>query len=283
VLGLWRADVRSGRRNAMPPRSHMEALAERFDWEAKSRVVDEGNGALAGAVMVASSESPNGPLAQIDVFATSEAIFQELTRWGLALSRASGAVAAMAWVCRGDGEPLRELGLAPARPWWRMDRSLETTLPEPRVVAGYQLIDGNTVTLGSWTDLHNRSFADHWRFSFRSEEELIIGTTPELCLMAVATDREPAAIALCGLETLDADLRPQPVGLVRVVGTVPEHRRRGLATWLVAEGLSRLRDAGARCASLYVDGWNHTRAFDVYRKLGFEVAFEAEVWEATFP
>ena len=28
---------------------------------------------------------------------------------------------------------------------------------------------------------------------------------------------------------------------------------------------------------------NHTRAFDVYGKLGFEVAFEAEVWEATFP
>jgi hypothetical protein len=32
-----------------------------------------------------------------------------------------------------------------------------------------------------------------------------------------------------------------------------------------------------------VDGWNHTRAYDVYSKLGFEVAFEAEVWEATFP
>jgi hypothetical protein len=25
------------------------------------------------------------------------------------------------------------------------------------------------------------------------------------------------------------------------------------------------------------------RASDVYRKLGFEVRFEAEVWEATFP
>jgi ribosomal protein S18 acetylase RimI-like enzyme len=47
--------------------------------------------------------------------------------------------------------------------------------------------------------------------------------------------------------------------------------------------LSRLRDSGAGYGSLYVDGSSSTRAYDAYRKLGFEVAFEAEVWEATFP
>jgi ribosomal protein S18 acetylase RimI-like enzyme len=283
VIELWRADVRSGRRNAMPPRSHMEALAKRFDWEARSRVIDDGNQALAGAVVVTASTSPDGPLARLDVAATTEAGILELTSWGLALARASGAIAAMTWLKRGSGEPLRELGLASARPWWRMDRSLETMLPEPRAVAGYQLIDGNTATPGSWAELHNRSFADHWRYSLHSEEELIGGDAPALCLMALTEDREAAAHALCGLESLDTDARPQPVGIVKVVGTIPEHRRRGLATWLVAEGMARLRDAGARCASLYVDGLNHTRAFDVYGKLGFEVAFEAEVWEATFP
>jgi ribosomal protein S18 acetylase RimI-like enzyme len=72
------------------------------------------------------------------------------------------------------------------------------------------------------------------------------------------------------------------VAIVGSVGTLPEHRRRGLANWLVAEALQRLRLGGARHASLYVDGWNQTRAFDGYRKLGFEVAFESEVWEATF-
>jgi ribosomal protein S18 acetylase RimI-like enzyme len=48
----------------------------------------------------------------------------------------------------------------------------------------------------------------------------------------------------------------------------------------VAELLNRLREEGARSASLYVDGWNHTRAFEVYRKLGFQLAFESEIWEA---
>jgi ribosomal protein S18 acetylase RimI-like enzyme len=246
-------------------------------------VIEDGGGSLVGVVMVAASESPDGPLAQIDVAAPTDAAVQGLTRRGLALSRASGAVAAMVWVRRGYGQPLRELGLERARPWWRMDRSLEAELPEPRAVEGYQLLDGNTATPASWADVYNRSFADHWRFSFRSEEELVGGDAPELCLMAVTRDREPAALTLCGLETLDTDSRPQPVGIVKAVGTISEQRRRGLATWMVAEGMARLRDAGARYASLYVDGWNHTRAFDVYRKLGFEVAFEAEVWEATFP
>jgi len=50
----------------------------------------------------------------------------------------------------------------------------------------------------------------------------------------------------------------------------------------VAEELRRLRDAGARHVSLYVDGLNPMRAYDVYIKLGFEVAYEAEVWEASF-
>ena len=104
-----------------------------------------------------------------------------------------------------------------------------------------------------------------------------------LRLMAVtARDRKPAAVTLSQVVTYGQDARPQPVGLVSSVGTVPEHRRRGLANWLVAEALLRLRQAGARHSSLYVDGWSQTRAFDAYRKLGFSVAFEAEVWEASF-
>ncbi|HET7339478.1 MAG TPA: GNAT family N-acetyltransferase, partial [Candidatus Dormibacteraeota bacterium] len=94
---------------------------------------------------------------------------------------------------------------------------------------------------------------------------------------------EPASIALGEVEELVGDARPQPLALISSVGTVPNHRRRGLAQWVVAEDLRRLRDAGARHASLYVDGLNPMRAYDVYRKLGFDVAYEAEVWEATVP
>jgi ribosomal protein S18 acetylase RimI-like enzyme len=163
-----------------------------------------------------------------------------------------------------------------------MDLSLAGTLPKPLPIRGYEMLDGSRVAAGGWSDVHNRSFADHWRFSPRSEEELLTGRPPSLCLMATAPNGQPAAVTLCQIESYVEDARLQPVGIVSSVGTVPEHRRKGLATWLVAESLLRLRDAGARSASLYVDAWNQTHASDAYRKLGFEMAFESDVWEATF-
>jgi mycothiol synthase len=135
---------------------------------------------------------------------------------------------------------------------------------------------------GTWAHVHNAAFAEHWRYTPRSEEELMGGREASLSLMAVTASGGPAALTLCQIEAYPSDPRPQPVAIVGSVGTLPEHRRRGLANWLVAEALQRMRLGGARHASLYVDGWNPTRAFDGYRKLGFEVAFEAEVWEATF-
>jgi ribosomal protein S18 acetylase RimI-like enzyme len=184
------------------------------------------------------------------------------------------------WCGRGHSEGMAELGAEFVRPWWRMDLNLDGDSIATRPVRGYELRDGSQMAGRSWADLHNRSFADHWRFSPRSEAELATGRSPRLSLMAIAEDGSPAALALGQVESYLDDSRPQPVGIVSSVGTVPEHRRRGLATWLVTELMNRLREDGARAASLYVDGWNHTRAFDAYRKLGFQLAFESEVWEA---
>jgi ribosomal protein S18 acetylase RimI-like enzyme len=278
--------VRAGRRDSIPAEPHVRGLLAQFDWGARSRMVDDSRAALAGAVVVSSRPSPEGIVARIDPAVDSAdalGVMRDLVRWGLQLSRAAGAAAAQVWVGPGQAGVLQSVGLEKVRPWWRMDRNLAGELPTPVPVSGYGILDGARVAKGSWAQMHNRSFADHWRFSARTEEELIAGKPPELCLMAVtATTGAPAAVTLSQVETYSEDSRPQPVGLVSSVGTVPEHRRRGLASWLVAESLLRLRNAGARHASLYVDGLNETRAFDAYRKLGFELVFETEVWEATF-
>jgi GNAT superfamily N-acetyltransferase len=283
---LWRSEVRAGRRDSAPLEAHVQAMLAQFDWGALSRVVEDGAGALAGAVLVTSRQSPDGPVARIDPAVAPgdpPPALRELVTWGVQLSRAAGAAAAQVWIGPGQGAVLAGLGLEMVRPWWRMDRTLYGALPAAVPVDGYELRDGSSAPKGSWARMHNHSFADHWRFSPRSEDELITGKLAELCLMAVTADSgEPAAVTLCQLEEYLEDSRPQPVGLVSSVGTVPEHRRRGLATWLVAEGLLRLRRVGARHCSLYVDGLNETRAFDAYRKLGFELAFETEVWEASF-
>lgn len=285
LIDLWRSEVRDGHRDSLPREPDIQSLLAHFDWAARSRV-EEGGAGLAGGVLVSSRPTPEGIVARLDPAVSSEAparLMSNLVQWGLNLSRAAGAAAAQVWVGPGRGGALRDLRLELVRPWWRMDRTLAGDLPVPVPVHGYRLMDGSHVAKGSWADMHNRSFADHWRFSPRTEEELMAGKAPRLCLMAVtAGSAEQAAVTLCHLETYVQDSRPQPVGLVSSVGTVPEHRRRGLATWLVAEGMIRLRAAGARHASLYVDGLNETRAFDAYRKLGFELAFVTEVWEATF-
>lgn len=284
LLELWRRDVNQGRQDSAPPEPQQHRMLATFDWDSRSRVVD-GNGGddLAGAVLVTSRSTPQGVVATLHAGGPPD-ITSGLVQWGLQLSRAAGAGAANIFIGRGHGDSFRTLGLEMVRPWWRMDRSLGGSLPSAQPVPGYALLDGTNAQPGSWGEMFNRSFEDHWRFSPRSEEELLRDKSPGLCLMAVtAADSSPAAITHGQIETYVHDSRPQPVGLVSSVGTAPEHRRRGLATWLVAEVLSRCKDSGARHASLYVDGWSGTRAHDTYRKLGFEVAFEAEVWEATFP
>jgi ribosomal protein S18 acetylase RimI-like enzyme len=283
---LWSTEVGEGRRDSIPALLELERLLAHFDWEAQSRLIEDAGSGVSGAVLVTSRTTPEGTFARIDPAAAGKQpahAMRDLVSWGLGLSRAAGAGTAQVWVGPGQANVLRACGLEKVRPWWRMDRSLSTEPPSPVVVAGYALLDGLQVARGVWAEMHNRSFADHWRFSPRSEDELMAGKQPGLCLMAVvAGSQEPVALTLCQVETYTNDPRPQPVGLISSVGTVPEHRRHGLAGWLVAEGLHRLRKAGARHASLYVDGKSQFRAFDAYAKLGFDLAFETEVWEATF-
>jgi ribosomal protein S18 acetylase RimI-like enzyme len=283
VIELWRGDVRAGRRDCVPSEARMQRVLAGFDWASGSRIVEGADRTIDGAVLVSNRATPLGPLALVEVSAAGDRpeVLRDLVRWGLGLSRAAGAAAAQVWRGHSDGGELDGLGLERVRPWWRMDRLLELEPPAPVPVNGYQLLDARAVPAGAWSDVHNRAFQDHWRFSPRTEEELM-GRQLRLSLMAATPDGSPAALTICHIEAYSADLRPQPVGIVTSVGTLPGHRRHGLATWLVAESLVRLQRGGARHASLYVDGLNPMRAFDAYRKLGFEVAFETEVWEATF-
>ena len=271
-----------GRQDIVPTEARLRRMLGRFDWESKSRVVVR-DGRIAGSVIVIGRPSPDGVLANVYAAGAPD-VYLDMVRWGVGFCRAAGAAVTQVFVGKSRAAGFAGLGLRHARPWWRMDRGVGDGLPRPEPVPGYQLIDGTGVHSRPWSDLFNGTFADHWRFAPRFEDEIVSDKAPELCLMAVtAAKHEPVALALGEIEWYAGDSRPQPVGLISSVGTLPAHRRRGLATWLVADVLRRLQAAGARHLSLYVDGENQTRAFEAYRKLGFEVAFEAEVWEATFP
>jgi ribosomal protein S18 acetylase RimI-like enzyme len=282
LIELWRAEVVQGRQDIVPSVDRLPRLLARFDWEARSRVIER-SGMLAGSVLVMARPSPEGLLASVYAAGDGES-YLEMVRWGVSFGKAAGAAIIQVFVGKGLGNGLPDAGLRQVRPWLRMDRDITADMPDISPVEGYELTDALTAPIGSWSELFNQTFADHWRFAPRAEEEIVADKSPELCLMAVTSGRRvPAAISIGELAQYDGDPRPQPIGLISSVGTLPGHRRRGLATWLVGELIERLRAAGARHAALYVDGLNPTHADEAYRKLGFEVTYEAEVWEATLP
>ena len=282
LIELMRSEVVEGRQDIVPSEGFLRRVLARFDWETKSRVIEVGD-RIAGSVLVMSRPSTDGLIATVYAAGHGDR-YRDMVRWGVQFARAAGASIVQTTVAKGRGDGLADSGLKVVRPWWRMDRSVEDRLPDVAPVPGYRMIDGTSVPPGRWSEMFNRTFVDHWRFVPRAEGEILAGKLRELSLMAVTSEGgAPAAMTLAEIEAYPGDTRPQPVGLVSSVGTVPEHRRRGLAGWLVAESLHRLRRAGARHASLYVDGLSPMRAYDVYGKLGFAVMFEVEVWEATFP
>jgi ribosomal protein S18 acetylase RimI-like enzyme len=282
LMELWRGEVALGRQDIVLPEDRLRRMLGRFEWDVRSRVIER-SGRLAGSVLVIARPSPEGVLANVHAAGEGDS-YLAMVEWGVAFARAAGAAIIQLFVGKGLGAGLERTGLQMVRPWLRMDRDLTQGLPEVAAVDGYELADASTAEKGAWSDLFNRTFADHWRFAPRAEEEIVADKAPELCLMARSTaSRIPVAISLGELTLSEADPRPQPIGLISSVGTMPSHRRRGLARWLVAELVARLQVAGARCASLYVDGLNPTHADDMYRQLGFEVTYEAEVWEATHP
>ena len=268
---LLTEEVRLNRRDSVPGGTQLGQRMAGFDWESRSRVIENGEGPRAIALVTA-RETAEGTVGRVEVAGRDRSDRLELLRWGLALSRAAGARVGQVWQPSGCREGMAELGLSPARPFWRMDRSNLEDLPATRLPAEYQLAEGPPWRVAA--DTYNRAFEEHWRHSPLSPDLPPEQRPRDLELLAVTREAKPAALAWGELEEHDAavDRRPQPVGIVGVVGTLPQHRRRGLGSALTAEALRRLRGRGARSASLYVDGLNPTRAYDVYRRLGFEVA-----------
>src|SRR5260221_13723153 len=66
LLGLWRSEVRAGRRDSAPLQPQAQTMLAQFDWEALSRVVEDGAGFVAGAVLVTSRQSSEGTGARIE-------------------------------------------------------------------------------------------------------------------------------------------------------------------------------------------------------------------------
>lgn len=179
---------------------------------------------------------------------------------------------------------LESAGYAVARLEADMLRPDLEDLPPVDVPSGYVL---RTPSEGELATVHAAlvdAFREHWGEPEDTTNagfaEWVEGPRFDLALVAVLWDGDQPASCSAGELERRADGAVR--GYVSVVGTHPDHRRRGLARATLAEVLHRLRAAGASDAYLGVDAQNQNRAFALYEDLGFRMTSGSTAWRKPF-
>jgi mycothiol synthase len=143
-------------------------------------------------------------------------------------------------------------------------------LPHGYALSTWEGVDQDEMRLA-----HNEAFVDHPGFVPWSRElwsQWVAETRnsrPALSLVA----RDGGGRVAAYVQTSEFDAYFEATGVreayVNKVGTVPAHRRRGLAGALLRVAVRLYRDAGFRRASLDVDSENPTGALGLYESIGF--------------
>jgi len=120
--------------------------------------------------------------------------------------------------------------------------------------------------------IHNDAFRDHWGSEPITAERWgsHLGDHFEPDSSFVAFDGDDAvAYVMCSTYPSDFVDRGWSHTWIEGIGTVRSHRRRGLASMLVARATKVIAEAGMEYALLEVDADNPTGAYGVYEDLGF--------------
>lgn len=150
-------------------------------------------------------------------------------------------------------------------------RSLDGELPPGPIAEGYAV---RSIDLRLRDDAERRAAISREVFGSKRTAELAAvlrqapGYRPDLDLVAVAPDGTFAANTTVWLDEVNR------YALFEPVGTHPEHRRRGLASAVIAEGLRRAVTLGATTA--YVGSGTDLPANSLYASVGFD-AGDAEI------
>jgi len=182
-----------------------------------------------------------------------------------------------------EGSPEREAALA-GRGFERgrvygilRIRDLDEPIPEYRLPEGYsirsvvpetdfpRIAEAVRIVFG-----HGESF-DAGVLEWLSRRSFYV---PELDLVAVTPDGSVASFCTFRVDP------PSRVTELEPMGTLPDHRRRGLAKAIIAEGLRRLR--GHKPTLLYIGGAADTpEANRLYEATGFTGAYRYYYWHKT--
>jgi mycothiol synthase len=171
----------------------------------------------------------------------------------------------------GLAELMRSRGFAPVRWFRRMEHPLGDVAPP---AAGLRIEPWSARTDEDFRRVRNAAFADHWGAVPMPPDmwrNKIVNQTfrPEVSFLCRDATGAPAGL----LVTMSWDADTEATGVrdahFTVVGTLPEHRRRGIAGTLLAHALRAVAEQGYDQASLNVDSASPAGAPGVFEKAGF--------------
>ncbi len=174
---------------------------------------------------------------------------------------------------------LERAGFAEARRQWQLrleladlQRGAPASGPAPAV---RRLRPGEAALIA---DLQNRAFGGSWGFAPNTPAEvdyrLRIGGGSYEDALILEVEGMPAAYCWTKLETLDGER----VGIIWMIGALPEMRGRGLGRAMLLAGIQALARRGAQAIELTVYADN-TPAVELYKATGFRPRGEIVFYE----
>ena len=161
-------------------------------------------------------------------------------------------------------------------------RPAAEVVPAPVLPEGFSIRALAGVSeVGAYVTLHRAAFGSEamtepWRRRTTERPEYV----PDLDVVAVAPDGHLAAFCVCWFDPAGREGRPSRQ--IEPMGVDPAFRRLGLGRAVLAEGLRRLHQRGARQVFVESDR-SPEGAFAFYQSVGFHVIEDVRVYRKEYP
>lgn len=165
-------------------------------------------------------------------------------------------------------------GFSPIRYSYKMQRPLQTPLPEKRLPAGLSLITWDEDLDFELMQAFNEAFSEHWGLPTMNESlwreffTAVPQFRPDLTYMVMDGD---TIVGFC-VNWIDGYKNDQTgvlEGWIEAIGVIPPWRHQGIAQALLVRSLNAFIEEGMERAALDVDTQNPSGALQLYEKLGF--------------
>lgn len=170
------------------------------------------------------------------------------------------------------------LGFHPATYGASMVMSLEGRLPEAELPPGLEMRPVTEDHLRTIWEADTEAFRDHWGFTEPTENDYrrFLGSPHrDIGLWRVAWDGDEVVGQVRSFINDDENRElGRRRGYTEDISTVRRWRKQGVASALICASLRALRERGMTEAALGVHSENPNGAYELYRKLGFEVENE---------